>query len=176
MAKPNKPAIIIDKSYKWNILFVKTNHELKVQKYIERFGVKTYLPVRKLLSQWSDRKKWIDRPMFPGYVFIRVSCQEFFTVLSHNSIISYVKSGGNPVFISEEQISIMQKIESEYLEHISECDCFTCGDHIRIIAGPLKGLEGRILRIDSNDYFVIDLPEINKSLKIRIKKEMIVTI
>ena len=87
-----------------------------------------------------------------------------------------MKSGGNPVFISEEQIRLIQKIESDYLEYISERECFTCDDQIRIISGPLKGPEGRIIRIDRNDYFVIDLPEINKSIKIRIKKEMIVAI
>lgn len=176
MAKNNELTIMVDKNYRWNILFVKTNHEFKVQKYIELFGISAYIPVKKTLSQWSDRKKWIDRPMFPGYVFLRVSCREFFSVLSHNSIISYVKSGGKAVFISEEQIRQIKKIESDYLEYISESDCFTCDDQIRIISGPLKGIEGKILRIDRNDYFIIDLPAINKSIKIKIKKEMFVAI
>jgi len=167
---------MVDKNYRWYILFVRTNHEFKVQKHIQRSEIQSYLPVKKTLSYWSDRKKWIDRPMFPGYVFVKVSCREFFSVLYHDSIISYVKIGHIPAFISDKQIRVIQKIESDYLEYITEGECFTCNDHIRIVAGPLKGLEGRILRIDSNDYFVIDLPEINKSIKIRIKKEMIVTI
>jgi transcription antitermination factor NusG len=164
---------MVDKNYRWYILFVKTNHEFKVQKHIELFGIRAYLPVRKTLSQWSDRKKWIYRPMFPGYVFIRVSCREFFSALYHDSIIRYVKFGGSPAYISDEQIRVIKKVESDNLEYIKESECFTCNDHIRIVAGPLKGLEGRISRIDSNDYFVIDLPEINKSIKIRIKKEMV---
>jgi len=176
MAKHNKPAIMVDKNYRWNILFVRTNHEFKVQKYIEIFGISAYIPVKKTLSQWSDRKIWIDRPMFPGYVFLRVSCREFFSELSHNSIISYVKIGDIPAFISDKQIRQIQKIESDYLEYILESDCFTCDDQIRIISGPLKGIEGKILRIDRNDYFIIDLPAINKSINIRIKKDMIVTI
>lgn len=111
--------------------------------------------------------------MFPGYVFVRVSCREFFSVLNHNSIICYVKFGNTPASISNKQIQVMQKIESENVKFIDESECFSCDDQIRIIAGPLKGIEGRISRMDHNDYFVIGLPEINQSIKIRLKKEMI---
>jgi len=164
---------MVDKNYRWYILFVRTNHEFKVQRHIQRFEIKSYLPVKKTLSYWSDRKKWIDRPMFPGYVFVKVSCREFFSILNHNSIICYVKFGNIPASISNKQIRIIQKIESENVKFIDESDCFSCDDQIRIITGLLKGIEGSISRIDNNDYFVIDLPEINQSINIRLKKEMI---
>ena len=164
---------MVDRDYRWYILFVRTNHEFKVKNHIQRLGISSYLPVKKTLSYWSDRKKWIERPMFPGYLFVRVSCREFFSLLNYNSIICYVSFGNAPAFITDKQIDSIQRIETDNIKYIDECECYSCDDQIIIISGPLKGIEGRISRIDNNDYFVIDLPEITQSVHIRLKKKMI---
>jgi len=161
---------MVDKDYRWYILFVRTNHEFKVQKHIDRIGITNYLPVRKILSQWSDRKKWIDHPMFPGYIFIRVSCREFFSALNHFSIICYVSFGNEPAVINDEIIMVIRRIESNYIECVDEIECFSCADNIKIVSGPLKGIEGIISRIDNNNFFVTEIPEINHSIKIRNEK------
>jgi len=103
---------MIDKNYKWYVLFVRTNHENKVRNILNRLNIESYLPLIKELRYWSDRKKWMERPLFPGYIFLRVSCREFFSVMDNNSVISYVKEGQNPASISEDQISMIRQVEA----------------------------------------------------------------
>ena len=33
-------------------------------------GIESYLPLKKVLKQWSDRKKWVEEPLFRSYIFI----------------------------------------------------------------------------------------------------------
>ena len=39
---------------------------------LEAAGVHVFLPLRRTLRQWSDRRRWVEEPLFPGYLFARV--------------------------------------------------------------------------------------------------------
>ena len=68
--------------YNWYAIYVKPNGEKKILKNLEEEHIECYLPIKKTLRQWSDRKKWIEEPVFRSYVFVRVSHIEFFKVLT----------------------------------------------------------------------------------------------
>ena len=108
---------MIDKSYKWYVVYTKTQHEKKVHMDIEAQSIQSFLPLVKTVRFWSDRKKYIHVPMFPNYVFIKLSCREYYRILNHPSVISFVKFEGSPSSVPEEQINCIRKIT----EHKMEC-------------------------------------------------------
>ena len=55
---------------KWYALYTRYRHEKRVESQLLQKGIETYLPMRKILRKWSDRKKWITEPLFNCYVFI----------------------------------------------------------------------------------------------------------
>jgi len=164
---------MIDKNYKWYVLFVRTNHENKVRNILNRLNIESYLPLIKELRYWSDRKKWMERPLFPGYIFLRVSCREFFSVMDNNSVISYVKEGQNPASISEDQISMIRQVEASGNSYVEEQNCLVEGDSIKVIGGPMKGIEGRISRIDKHEYLLIDIHQVSQIIRLKISTEMV---
>lgn len=165
---------MIGHEYKWYVLKVKSQHELKVLEYCRSLAIESYLPMRKSLRVWSDRKKWLNLPMFPGYLFIYASCREFFRALSYSSIYDYVRFDGIAATLTESQIDSIRVIEGCDLESVENAHCLTCNDRVRIIAGPLKGIEGIIVMKDNRTYFTLDLQGIEQSFRIRIShKELI---
>jgi len=54
----------------WYVLRVKARHEKIVEKLLCEKRVTTFLPVREIQRKWSDRKKVLAFPLFPGYLFI----------------------------------------------------------------------------------------------------------
>ena len=56
---------------KWIAFYTKPRHEKLVQKELEKKGVQTYLPLLKERRRWSDRKKWVEFPMFKSYIFVK---------------------------------------------------------------------------------------------------------
>ena len=45
----------------WYALYVKSRTEKKVAAELEKQGIINYLPLQKILKQWSDRRKWVTQ-------------------------------------------------------------------------------------------------------------------
>ena len=54
---------------KWKAIYTSSRQEKKVAAYLEKFEIENYLPIYKSLRFWKDRKKWVEMPLFNGYVF-----------------------------------------------------------------------------------------------------------
>jgi transcriptional antiterminator RfaH len=63
-------------SKNWFVFYTKSRQEKKVNDLLLRHGFEPYLPLQKVLRQWSDRKKKVEVPLFNSYIFVRV--EEFF--------------------------------------------------------------------------------------------------
>jgi len=63
---------MVENSLSWFALHVKPRHEFLVQIDLTRNGTEVFLPAINKISHWKDRKKRIDFPLFPGYLFARV--------------------------------------------------------------------------------------------------------
>ncbi len=57
----------------WSVLHVITNHEKKVAQQLAVRSLEHYLPLYSERSRWTDRTVTLERPLFPGYVFVRYS-------------------------------------------------------------------------------------------------------
>ena len=57
---------------RWYAIYVNSRAEKKVEADLTCKGIETFLPLKKSLRKWSDRKKWIDMPLIPGYCFVKI--------------------------------------------------------------------------------------------------------
>ena len=53
---------------KWHVFYVQARHEKKVNERLLDCGYETFLPLKKVLKQWSQRKKWVEEPLFRSYI------------------------------------------------------------------------------------------------------------
>ena len=91
----------------WYAVHVKSRHEFIAADDLARKGIETYLPTMNRLSQWKDRKKLIARPLFPGYVFVRVPRYPgaFLEVLKTRGVVAFVSlEPATPAKISADEI------------------------------------------------------------------------
>jgi transcriptional antiterminator RfaH len=124
--------------------------------------------LQKVLRQWSDRKKWLEEPVFKSYVFVRIFKKEQLKVLELQGVLAFVRQEGLPVPVKEEEIDRIKKILSGDHHFTLHNDAFVEGEYIEVISGALAGLKGLIsekygkkklvVSIDVIGYqFVIDL-------------------
>ena len=133
-------------------------------------GIETFLPAAKKLSQWKDRKKWIEFPLFPGYLFIHIPPypEVFLTTLKTRGAITILSTEpGNPTPVSPEEInSLRLLIESgkdfDVYPHLKE------GDRVRVKRGPLTGAEGT-LKVKNDQYmFLVNIELLGRSIGVTI--------
>ncbi|MEX1135858.1 MAG: UpxY family transcription antiterminator, partial [Balneolales bacterium] len=127
----------------WFVLYTRPRFEKKVVKELEENGYEAYLPLRKELRQWSDRKKWVEEPLFRGYVFIKTEIKWLSVATQISGVAAPITFNGKPAEVREDEIKTIGRIlagpDAYHVEEVS----FIKGEMVEITEGPLKGLTGK---------------------------------
>ncbi len=157
-------------SLNWYALYVKSRHEFAVHNELLRKGVETYLPSVKRLRQWKDRRKFVDFPLFPGYLFVRIWANQeaFLNVLKTKGVVCFISlNSGYPEPVSPEEINSLKLL----LQSGKEFDIHPFlkeGTRVRVRRGPLKGAEG-VLRNKEDQYvFHVNIDLLGRSVGVKI--------
>lgn len=155
--------------YFWHALYIKSRAEKKALTDLQNKGIEAFLPLQKKLRQWSDRKKWVDMPLIPGYLFVKVSNKEHDMALQSNHIVTYVRFEGKAAIIPDRQIEYLKlllKQDNLNIEIIQEK--LEPGQTIEVVAGPLIGLRGKLLQRNGKNKVAIELEDIGHSALVEI--------
>ena len=98
----------------WYALRTKSRFEKVVRGELMRRGIEQLLPTITRTSQWKDRKKQIEWPLFPGYCFARFSTEQKLIVLQTPGIIEIVGGGSRPEPIEEEEMEALRRMISSH--------------------------------------------------------------
>ena len=154
--------------YFWYAIYTKSRAEKKTYIQLQQRGIEVYLPLQKKLKQWSDRKKWVEEPLFNSYMFVRVSEREYYDVLQTPGVVRYITFSGKAAAIREDQILFLKKILSSEEElEISEHH-FSVGQKVKVVAGLLHGMTGELVDVKNSKRFIIRFEELNKSIILNI--------
>src|SRR5213593_3108462 len=102
---------------RWYALRTRSRHEKLVRDRLAGLGIEQLLPTVKRLSQWKDRKKEIEVPLFSGYCFGRFEWQERTPVLKVSGIVEIVGGGSRPEPIPDEEIAALNTLMASTLRY-----------------------------------------------------------
>jgi transcriptional antiterminator RfaH len=78
----------------WYVLYTKPNHEKKVTASLNDRNIRCYLPLKRSLRKMGNRRKIVDTPLFPSYVFIYLEeLQHYYSGLDLEGVLNYVRIG-----------------------------------------------------------------------------------
>jgi transcription termination/antitermination protein NusG len=153
----------------WYAVQVRQQFEKKTDALLRSKGISTFLPLLRQIHQWSDRRKRVAVPLFPGYDFVHLglSAESHRTVLQTAGVIAFVGPHLRPVSVPASQIEGLQRILR------TDVDCairpfLHGGQHVRIRGGALDGLVG-ILVETTRKQIVISIECIQRSVCVAIE-------
>tara|TARA_S200000501_G_scaffold5854_1_gene5101 strand:+ start:1114 stop:1614 length:501 start_codon:yes stop_codon:yes gene_type:complete len=156
-------------SLAWNVLYTKTKNEKKVFKSLSNLGIDAYCPCQRTLKQWSDRKKWVDEPVFKSYIFVKVpeSESQKLQILNTPGVVRFLYWLGKPAQVRQVEIDGIRSFLGEHqsVESIS----FDAGSKLNVKQGVLKGSEGVVLYQTKNEV-VLSVEKLGMSLVARLPK------
>lgn len=148
----------------WYVFYTAPRAEKIIQKELSFQGYEVFLPQIKTLRIWKNRqKKLVDQILFPSYIFVNTEESNLFKIRQTPKIMTFIHCGGKPSIISCECIEGLKRMLNLGQE-ISVEPNFRKGENIRIIAGPLAGYEGILVKKKSKTRFGIQLKEINQTV------------
>jgi transcriptional antiterminator RfaH len=157
----------------WYAVYTRSRAEKRLMELLTEKGIEAYVPVRKVIKQWSDRKKMIEEPLIRSYCFVKIELQRYQEVLNTPGAVRYVWFSGKPASIPERQIEILKTITGSGLEVDCLPDTFQPGIQIRVNAGPLLGLTGELVHVSNKKKVIIRIDHLNQVVTVSISPAMI---
>lgn len=151
----------------WFAVHTKARHEKKVDRALTEKNVETFLPQRKVVSQWKDRKKKVLLPLFPGYLFVRIDPGDRYDVLNTAGVVRILGNGGVPVPVPPEEIEATKILLNTGFKH----DLFpydVTGREVEVAKGPLQGARGRIMRTKGVYSLILSVHLIRRSVSVEV--------
>src|SRR5678810_353147 len=102
---------------RWFALRTRSRHEKIVRDQLMQQGIEPLLPTVKRLSQWKDRKKEVEVPLFSGYCFVRFNAEQKLPVLKTVGVVDIVGGGQRPEPIPDEEITAIQTLMTSVLPY-----------------------------------------------------------
>jgi transcription antitermination factor NusG len=149
----------------WFVFYTYPKAEKWVYKLLVEAGFETYLPLQEQVRQWHDRKKKLQIPLFPNYIFVKVSIIKIYEVLKFPRVVRCIKFNNKPSQVREDEIDLIRNVERNYT-NIIVSNKLERGERVTIQGGPLDGVTGIIEESRNSRHVVININSISYSLKV----------
>lgn len=158
-----------DSGSRWFAVWTRSRQEKAAATTLGAIGVPHFLPLKTELRQWSDRKQTVLLPLFSGYLFVRINpaTENVLKVLKTPGIAGFVGNNSGPLPIPDQQIEDVRIVLAQRLDY-KVIPLFEEGDRVRVVRGPLVGVEGRIVCGNSSTRLLISIEMIHKSLSVSV--------
>jgi len=151
----------------WFAAQTKYRCEKAVQRYLEKQQITNYLPIVNTPRLHGSRRRIVEKPLIPGYVFVHIAYQDYLKVLKTENIIDLVRFGSEIVPIPQQEIDLLQKFcTSIDYEIVLGRPAYQSGDIVQVVAGPLKGIVGRLITVQGRKNLVVELKNVGHSLQV----------
>ncbi len=157
-------------SQSWYAVHVKTSCEQRVRTHLEQKSYSVFLPTQRIRRRWADRVKVVDVPLFPGYVFCQLNSQCSAKVITTPGVLKIVGSGRQPAAIADEEIAALQRFVRANID-VEPWPYFVVGQMVRINAGPLAGVEGRVVSIANSWRLIVSVTLLQRSVAVAVERE-----
>jgi transcription antitermination factor NusG len=163
----------ISRDIRWYALTVRHQHERQVERLLRAQGWESLSPVYRSQRQWSDRVKEVELPLFSGYVFARFGLQDRARVEDTPGVAQIVKFNGLMAPLQDREIAEIQTLAGSGAR-LSPWPYLRAGDRVRVERGPLRGLEGTLLRDGPDARFVVSVELLQRSVAAEMDPSMVV--
>jgi len=160
-------SVAVERGYpQWRVLHVIPNHEKRVAVHLLNRSVDYFLPLYTERSRWSDRSVTLERPLFPGYIFVSFDRGSRQAVISSPGVIKVLGSRENEIVDTQEIERIRTAIATGCV--LRPYPPIAVGTRVRVSNGVFAGTEGLVIELRSNCKVVVSMSAVNQCYSLEI--------
>ena len=155
---------------RWFATFTLPQNEKSVLKQLDLREVESFLPTYETVRVWKNRqRKKVTLPLFPTYLFVRISREERSRVLQCPGVLHIVGNSREPLPLPDAEVELLRSdLGRHALEPFRD---LVIGERVRIRHGVMKGVEGTLVRRSGGHRFVLTIEMINQHAAIEVNAE-----
>jgi transcription antitermination factor NusG len=157
----------------WYALSTRARHEKRAHEQLVLRGLESYLPVVGRERQWSDRRKVVQFPLFPGYVFSRVTLDELPRALMVPGVAGVVRHNGVPSPVGDGEIENVRRfvLALATVGPAGEPEPLEPGQPVRVMHGPFEGVEAVVVERRGRRRVLVGLKTIGQGMEIDVDSQ-----
>jgi transcription antitermination factor NusG len=161
----------------WFAVHTYAKHEKNVTAQLRQRQVTVFTPTLRQCRVWSDRKKVIDVPLFPCYVFVQaVEWRDVHrAVITVPGVLGWVGSGRQPLAIPQCEVEAVRAITDERV-CASPYPFLKVGQRVRVRGGCLDGVEGIFMARGNDNRLIVSVDLIQQSAAVSLDGYQVVPI
>lgn len=160
----------VRESLNWYAVYVKSRHEFVVRDELRRKGINAFLPSFRSERRWTDRKKIVEFPLFPGYLFLEVAASPdaFLPVLKTHGVTAIIsQEPGVPTPVAPEELHAL-RILVESGANMDVYPGLRSGMRVRVKNGPLKTAEGILDRKNDSCELLVNISLLGCTVSVKL--------
>ena len=164
---------------RWYALYTRSRYEKRVHAMLKESGVECYLPLVKAWRIWSDRKKQVEMPLLPSYLFVRTDVGDqhrYYEILNTLGVVRFITFEGRAVAIPDSQIQALQRLNSQGIDMQCLDESPEPGTPVKVTQGPMKGFTGEVVSVGKNKKLILRLDTLDKCITLNIPLAMVSTL
>ena len=141
-----------DMTAAWYAIWTRSHCERLVAQQLAAKGFQPFLPEMSVRARKADGVAVVQRPMFPGYLFLKhpMEKRSYIEILKARGVVRILEGGWTRLTpIAEEEMLAIERVVESGAPVLPQA-FFTQGDRVRVVAGPLAGVEGFFIRDKKN--------------------------
>jgi len=155
---------------KWYAIYTRPRAEKLVYLRLVEVEIETFLPLQKTYRTWSDRKKLVEKPLLPSYIFVKIARSSFPKIYNTAGVVKFVSFEGQPVSIPQKQIDNLRLLINSDSEIEVTSEKFSAGDNVEVTNGVLAGLTGELIKIGTKNRVIVRIDRLDQNLILKIPK------
>lgn len=151
---------------RWFAIYVNYKREKLVRTLLEKKGIETYLPLKKVIRRYERKVKSLEIPLFNCYVFVRIIKKEYVKVLETENVLKFIRFNKDLIAIPDLEISIVKRVVGEVADLEIVEKGYVSGTNVEVVGGAMTGLRGVLLSQKGKNRFLVELKTIGYTLQI----------
>jgi len=162
---------------KWYVVYTYPNSEKKIHDELLRRAIYSFLPTCKVVRQWSDRKKHLDVPLFPNYIFVKIHLEATWQVLALTGVVRFLTLDGQLIIVPNAEIDRVRMLTANNQDvcnaNALDKEAYMDGERVRVIQGPLQGIEGSLVSKKGTSRLYVELYAINRLISVEMPADYV---
>jgi transcription antitermination factor NusG len=169
-----EPISHLDKTVpKWFAIYTKYKCEKYVVDRLQKKNIHAYVPLLSVVKKYSKKTKHLKLPLINCYAFVHITKYEYVRVLETDYVSGFIKQRKNLISIPDREIELLKRIVGEIEQIQSLPLSMEPGTPVEIIGGNLTGLQGKLIKKQGKNTFVVALDSIGYQLEMVIDQALL---
>ena len=167
-----RPEATASEQLRWYAVYTRSRHEKRIKEQLEGMSFESFLPLYTSIRRWKNGCRTpVQKPLFPGYVFVNIARRECVRVLQVPGVVSIVSAGREPSVLASSDIESLRAALP--LCQFEPHPYLILGQKVRVTSGPLAGMVGVLTRKKNHFRVVLTLDLIRQSVAVEMDVDQV---